>query len=231
MASGTLHNVRNALTPVLAELDMLRQELAKAPVDQIDMAKQQLHQESVPEDRRQELNRFLDLAGGKLVTLTRETCSKLDDVTVRAKRVEEFLSGQETASRADRPMEWVVLGDLIHEAVNLLPVDLRDRLTLEMGPGVAACGRLRTHRVCLLQVIGNLLTNAAEAIAEAGNDRGTVSVDASVEEAEGGPMVHLRVRDDGAGIAASDLDRVFERGFTTKGDSSAAWDFTGAPIA
>lgn len=216
MASGTLHNVRNALTPVLAELDMLREELAKAPLDQIDMARQQLSQESVSEDRRRELGRFLDLANGRLVAVTKETHTKLDDVSVRAKRIEEFLSEQEAVSRADRPMEWVELGDLVREAVTLLPIGLRDRFALELGPGVATCGRLRTHRAGMLQVIGNLLANAAEAIGESGKAGGTVFADASVEETGGCPMIHFRVRDDGAGIAADNLDRIFERGFTTK---------------
>lgn len=105
MASGTLHNVRNALTPVLVELDMLREQLAKAPVDQMDMARQQLRDASVPESRRQELNRFLDLASDRLAAVAKETHVKLDDVTVRAKRIEQFLSEQEVASRADRPVE------------------------------------------------------------------------------------------------------------------------------
>lgn len=98
----------------------------------------------------------------------------------------------------------------------LVPIGLRDRFALELGPGVATCGRLRMHRAGMLQMIGNLLANAAEAIGESGKDQGTVFADASVQEAEGCSMIHLCVRDDGAGIAADNLDRVFERGFTTK---------------
>jgi len=220
MASGTLHNVRNALTPVLVEIDMLREELAKVPVDQLNMARQQLGEGSVSESRRQELNRFLDLASGRLVTVTQETYLKLDDVAVRAKQIEQFLSEQEVSSRADRPLEWVSVDELTREAASLLPGELRERVTIEMGSGVAATGAFKTHRVCLLQVFGNLLTNAAEAIGSVGKDRGTVTVDACAEDEGGTAMIHLRVRDDGVGIAEQDLNRVFERGFTTKSGSA-----------
>lgn len=110
--------------------------------------------------------------------------------------------------------------ELTREAAALLPGNLRDRLSIELEPGVAATGSFKAHRICLLQILGNLLTNAAEAIGEAGRDRGTVSVDASTEDVDGVPMVHLRVRDDGTGISAQDLGRIFERGFTTKSGSS-----------
>lgn len=217
MASGTLHNVRNALTPVLVELDMLQKELGKAPLDQIDLAKQQLGDESVPESRREDLQKFLDLASGRLATMARETQAKLGDVTGRAKQIEQFLADQAMSSRAERPMEWVELLGLIRDAMGLLPAGLRERLSVEEGAGVSELGSVKAHRACLLQVFCNLLTNAAEAIGEAGRKQGTVVVDADVEEADGVPMVHLRVRDDGIGITAEDLGRVFERGFTTKG--------------
>ncbi len=218
MASGTLHNVSNALTPVLVELDMLQVSLKQAPVDQIDQARQQLKDESVPESRRRDLERFLDLAGEKLLAVARETHTKLGDVAGRARQIEQFLADQGHASRADRPMEWVGVADLVQDAAKLLPVSLRERLSVEIGPGLAKLGSWKTHRTCLLQVFGNLLTNAAEAIAETGETRGTILVDAAVEDAAGAATVHLWVRDHGVGIAPENLGRVFNRNFTTKGE-------------
>ncbi len=220
MASGTLHNVRNALTPVLVEIDLLRKELSSVPVDQIETAKRQLSDVSVPDSRKQDLAKFLDLANGRLVAVTRETHTKLDHVVGRAKQIEQFLSDQEGAARTDRPMECVAVDALVRDAESLLPAELRERLSIEMGPGVAGLGSMRTHRICMLQVFGNLLTNAAEAIGEAGKTSGTVRIDASTEDGDGGPAIHLRFRDDGVGIPAENLARIFERGFTTKAKTS-----------
>ncbi len=218
MASGALHNVRNALTPVLAEMDLLRCELAKTPLDQIEAARAQLGDASVPDARRKDLARFLDLAGERLVAVTRETHARLDDVVVRARQVERFLEVPGAVGRASPPMEWVSIGELVSEAAALLSEGLRARFSIVTGPGLDGQGPIRTNRLCLLQVFANLLTNAAESIIESGKARGTVCVDVSEEESDGGASVHVRVSDDGAGIAPENLPRVFERGFSTKGE-------------
>lgn len=217
MASGTLHNVRNALTPVLAELDLLRQELAKVPMDQIELAKQQLDDPSVPDERRQDLVKFLELANGRAIAVARDTQAKLTEVADRAKRIGQFLSDPSHASRADRPIEWGRLADLVPEAAALLPAELRQRAAIETGPGLAALGSLKMQRISLLQILANLLTNAAEAIISAGRPTGYIVVDAQAEDGEGTAMIHLWVKDDGVGITAEDLTRVFERGFSRKG--------------
>ena len=38
---------------------------------------------------------------------------------------------------------------------------------IRIGAGLTELGSIKTHRICLLQVFGNLLTNAAESIAQA----------------------------------------------------------------
>ncbi len=220
MASGTLHNVRNALTPVMVELDMLRQELAQAPVDQMDVARRQLAEQATSDSRRQDLAKFLELAGDRLVCVARHAHAKLDHVSEQTRQIEQFLSDQEDVSRTTRPLEAVVLAELIRDAAALLPAALRDRISLETGPGVARTGTLKTQRIGLLQVLNNVLLNAAEAIVAAGKERGTVVVDADLENDGGLALVHLRIRDDGEGIAPENLRRIFERGFTTRGHAA-----------
>jgi signal transduction histidine kinase len=62
------------------------------------------------------------------------------------------------------------------------------------------------------QVFVNLFLNAAQAIEEAGRRRGEIVVSISVE----GPWAVVSVRDDGCGIAAENLTKVFQPFFTTK---------------
>lgn len=220
MASGTLHNVRNALTPVLVEIDLLRQELSRLPMDQIEAAKAQLGEEAVPEERRRDLATFLDLAHGRLAAVARETNTRLGGVAGRAKQIEQILSDQEGSARSDRPTEWVSVEELAQDAATLLPAALRERMAIEIAPGVAGLDPIRTNRICLLQVFQNLLVNAAEAIGEAGKSHGTVRIDAAVGAEDGTPKIHVRFDDDGAGIAPDHLARIFERGFSTKARES-----------
>jgi signal transduction histidine kinase len=90
-------------------------------------------------------------------------------------------------------------------------------MNLVIAPEVGMARPVLAQRIMLLQVLGNVLTNAAESIRRAGRARGTVHVGAELETTDGRPMLHIRLADDGAGIAPGDLERIFQRGFTTKG--------------
>src|SRR5207245_2768879 len=70
----------------------------------------------------------------------------------------------------------------------------------------------------LRQILVNLLTNSIDAIAARGDgsgsrDRGHIAVAASARDG----AVEIQVRDDGVGIAADDVARIFEPFYTTKG--------------
>jgi two-component system CitB family sensor kinase len=66
----------------------------------------------------------------------------------------------------------------------------------------------------LVTIVGNLVDNAFDALA--GRVGGRIEV--LVVEDDG--MAVIEVRDDGAGIAAGDVERVFEAGWWTKGDGA-----------
>ena len=61
----------------------------------------------------------------------------------------------------------------------------------------------------LRQVVGNILVNAADAIA----DRGTITVSTALQDG----MVSITIADTGRGIPAENLQRIFNPFFTTKG--------------
>ena len=80
---------------------------------------------------------------------------------------------------------------------------------------------VKANRISLLQIINNLLTNAAESIQQSGTTSGKIEISANTEEVNGSEMVHVTVRDNGSGIEHDNLERIFERDFSTKqGDHS-----------
>lgn len=216
MAAGTLHNVRNALTPVLADIELLRQELRGAAIEEIEQAWKELTDETVLPERKADLARFVELASDNLTAVARRGYVTLDHVAGCTYRIEQLLAEQEAVCRTDCPMESVRMADLVNGAVALLPENLRDRITVEITPRVQMMQSVRTHRKTVLRILVNLLTNAAESIEAAGRHHGHVQFDATIEPIDNGTMVHLCVRDDGVGIAPDHREHVFERGFSTK---------------
>jgi two-component system, CitB family, sensor kinase len=77
---------------------------------------------------------------------------------------------------------------------------------------LAPSARLRHHdpvlSADLVTVVGNLVDNAFEAVGRGG--------EVVMDVEDDGERIEIEVRDSGAGIAAGDVDRVFEPGFTTK---------------
>jgi sensor histidine kinase regulating citrate/malate metabolism len=77
-------------------------------------------------------------------------------------------------------------------------------------------GVVNIARTVLRLILQNLIINAADAVREAGKDKGVLHVAAEIVREANGEQLHLQCKDDGIGIAANNLERVFEKGFSTK---------------
>lgn len=99
-------------------------------------------------------------------------------------------------------------GDIVERSLVLVrPRAEKKGVTINVRPGVAAPCRL-DYEKCQ-QVLINLLINAIDST-EAG--KGTVTVE--TETVDG--ALHISVRDDGAGIPESDIEKIFEPFYSSK---------------
>jgi two-component system, NtrC family, sensor kinase len=71
-------------------------------------------------------------------------------------------------------------------------------------------------RTVLRLILQNLIINAADAVRDAGKDRGVLRLGAEIVREADRAQLHLHCDDDGVGIPADHLERVFEKGFSTK---------------
>jgi two-component system, NtrC family, sensor kinase len=65
-------------------------------------------------------------------------------------------------------------------------------------------------------VLQNFIINAADAVREAGRTKGLLRMSAQIVANENERQLILHCTDDGIGIAAENLNRIFEKGFSTK---------------
>ncbi|MBL7040326.1 MAG: PAS domain S-box protein [Pirellulaceae bacterium] len=150
-------------------------------------------------------------AGGNVTDELRGTFQEITEQAQRAGRIVNFLRNfvsDTTPHRSTNDINDVVNGILrIFEAEARrgrvsIGCELDDNLPQTM-----------IDRIQIEQVIINLLRNATEATAE--NDPGDRNV---VIKTSPGPSgeIHVSISDNGNGIAAADLDKVFQGFFTTK---------------
>jgi signal transduction histidine kinase len=141
----------------------------------------------------------------RLFTMLEGTQKLLTDATSRVTTIVRRLRSFARLDEAE--LKEADLNSGIEDTLALVAHELKGvRVIKELGvlpPVTCYPGRLN-------QVFLNVIVNARQAIA---NDGGEIRIATSHE----GGRVRIRIGDNGCGIAASDLGRVFDPGFTTKG--------------
>ncbi len=142
-----------------------------------------------------------------------EYTEALQETMQGVERIHQIVKDLTALSRAEETVEGVgrcELVPVIDASVRLASVRLKSlvRLAVEVPPEVVAKAEPRR----LGQVLLNLLLNAADAIEDAKVQDGRVAVRAEVV----GERVRVLVEDNGPGIAAEHLPRLFTTFFTTK---------------
>ena len=216
-ASGVLHNIGNAITPLNVRLSQLREGLRTAPLSEMERAAAELKDPTTPPERRVDLVQFVELAGTEMAKLLRSSTEEVDLSIQQLAQVQAILTDQERFSRSARVIEPVHLVNVIKDMVAGLSPELKDVLNIDISSSVAEHGVVAGSSAALQQVVTNLLINAAESIKLAGIEDGFVIITAEqVEDYQGQSMVGLRFTDNGSGFDPKQLGRLFEKGFSTK---------------
>ena len=216
MVSGALHNLRNALAPIVIELEGQQQTVMDLRLEQMSQACAELKSPGLPPDRRQDLVEYLALGlermGGRLTAMAETMANTRNKVGV----VEKVLNQQSHLARMERPLEPINLAEVAHDSLGLVRQELLARFPVLIDPSLGEVGPLVSQRIVLVQVVANLIGNGLEAIARSGAATGQVRVRADREEEGQVRQVHVRVMDTGEGIVPEMRERIFERGVSGK---------------
>jgi len=221
MASGVLHNIGNAITPLGVKLSTLKNELTQAPIEEMEMAVAELADPSTPADRRVDLSQFMELVGVEFANIIKQTDKGLEQIHNQIDHVQQILADQQRYSRAQRVISSLDMSSLMEKTIQLLGEEHQRGIVVERDKNISKIGKVQASQIALQQILNNLLINAAESIHSSSNrNNGLISIRAAEEIVEGVPMAHLHIEDNGNGISAEALAKIFERGFSTKSRGS-----------
>jgi two-component system, NtrC family, sensor kinase len=216
LAKGVLHNLGNAMTPLGVRLSKLGDRLRRAGAGDVDLALAELAKETGASARRADLEEFLRLACRELAACVKDAQSDVDVVQRQATIVQTALSELMRSTRNAHVVESVRLADLVAQTLEIVPDTCRQRLVVDTDDSLRRVGAVQVARTVLRLILQNLIINAADAVRDAGRDKGVLHFTAEIIGDADGAQLHLRCKDDGVGIAADNLQRVFDKGFSTK---------------
>lgn len=216
LAKGVLHNMGNALTPLSVRLSKLGERLRGAPAADVEFAAEELATEEPGSARYADLEQFVRLGCRELGAVLKDAKDSLEVIERQTAIVQSALSELMRSTRIEHVMESVQLPDLVSQTLDIVPDSCRQRLTVEADESLRRVGVVNVARTVLRLVLQNFIINAADAVRDAGRDKGVFRVAAEIVHDSGREQLHLQCADDGAGIEKANLERVFDKGFSTK---------------
>jgi two-component system NtrC family sensor kinase len=214
-AAEVLHNIRNAMTPMINGVERLSKAFKVTDGLRVDQATAALAEPDCPPQKASKFIQYIDASFEHVKSVNAEASEDMKMVTAQARQVEGILADQEKFTKAAPMEEDIVVDEVVGEATHVIPkeaaadvdVDVDDKLTRF---------RVRAHRIGLLQVLGNLILNAYESIERGNKANGRISLTASDDVLDDKPMVRVTVRDNGTGFDDDMSEQIFQRGFSSK---------------
>jgi signal transduction histidine kinase len=214
-AAEVMHNIRNAMTPLVNGLDRLAKNFTATTTLRVGQATDEIGDPNCEEGRREKLLMYIQSAFAHLQATNEDAVENLAIATKQAHQVEAILADQAKHARVKPILEDFDLGKLIEEAILVLPKSDDTEVDLLMQPELNNF-RVRGHRVGVLQVLGNVMLNAFESIERTDQHCGKIAVSATNETIEDKQLVRLTVKDSGCGFDQDVSKEIFRRGFSSK---------------
>jgi len=220
-ASGVLHNLGNAMTPLSVNIASLQGQLAAVNAAELRQALAELQGNGADTERRRDLQQFVQLSAAELVQALERGAERLRDITSQAAIMQSVLVEQRHHQRNASPVLLPMTpSELLARSLQQVAPAHRDRLELDVSAGLAALGALPLPCTNLGMVLQNLIQNAAESAACAGQARTRLRIEADVVEAKGQCELRLVLTDSAGGVAPENLPRLFQKGFSTKSQAT-----------
>jgi PAS domain S-box-containing protein len=217
VATNVLHNVGNVLNSVNISARLVAASVAKSRISGLAKVVALLREHAadlasfIGEDPKgRQVPAYLAQLSGHLETEQARILAELKLLQENVEHIKKIVAMQQDYAKGADIAESVDLAELVRAAARVTaePDDTAISIACE-STGVAPLV-VDKHKV--LQVLVNLLSNARQACADSGSRDGRIVV----QTVQDNGWVRISVIDNGVGIPAANLTRIFNHGFTTR---------------
>jgi signal transduction histidine kinase len=219
IATSVLHNLGNALNSVNIAAESSRELVKKWRVRDVsklaDLLEQHQHELDTffRENRRgKQVPAFMRKLAQVLEEDRQQVLLEFDELMRMLGHAKEVVAWQQHYAGVAGVKEEISPVVLVEDALRITKVERdRERITVEKEFADVPVLNVERHKV--VQILVNLISNASSAIERSGQKQGTLSLKI---RGEGAKAVTIEVADNGVGIPAENMERLFQYGFTTR---------------
>ncbi len=221
IATNVLHNVGNVLNSVNICSEVLSRTLRSSKAQGLGKAMQLINQHQddlgrffTEDDKGKLLPGYLNQLVEAIATEQQGMGEELAQLARSVDHIKEIVATQQSYAGASRLIEPLRVAELIEDALRMNSGALaRHQVTVvkDYGPLPPVMGD--KHRMLLILI--NLISNAKYAMSNLDDHSRTLTLSARVLD---GQTLSISVKDEGEGIPAENLTRIFSHGFTTRKD-------------
>ena len=220
IATNVLHNVGNVLNSVNISADLVSRKLRSSKALGLGKAMNLINEHShdlghfLTEDEKGKLlpgylNQLVEAIAVEQQGLTDE----LAQLSKSVDHIKDIVSTQQSYAGANTLMEPLMVSELLEDALRMNSGALtRHHVTVIKEYGEVP--RIMGDKHRLLLILINLISNAKYAMAGVSNHARNMTLKATVVDEE----LQISVKDEGEGIPAENMTRIFAHGFTTRKD-------------
>ncbi len=234
VATSVLHNVGNVLNSINISTGLLADQFKKSNAGNVGKVAALLREHAADlgdfmtqDAKGRQLPAFLEQLAEQLSKEKKLILDELASLAKNVDHVKDIVAMQQSYARVTTATEAVRVVDLVEDAVRmnasaLIRHDVHFfREYDEHVPEI----KVEKHKV--LQILVNLIRNAKHACEESGQAEKRLTMRVS----NGSDKVRITLIDNGVGIPAENLNRIFNYGFTTKKDGHGFGLHSGALAA
>ncbi len=220
VAVSVLHNVGNVLNSLNVTTTLTLQGLDRLPLHNVTRTGQLLveHWECPDWLREDERGRvvpeFLVHLGACLERERGELREQLREVLEHVEHIKHVVAMQNPHAGGTRVLERMALTELVDMALRLHAAEF-ERAGVEVVRRFTPLPEMQVEKHKVLQILVNLLSNARNALVRGRAEQRRLIIELGWEPET---SWHIRVEDNGMGIAPEHLDKLFHFGFTTRED-------------
>jgi NO-binding membrane sensor protein with MHYT domain len=219
VAVSVLHNVGNVLNSVNVSANLLAEKITESKLSMLSQLSAMVdeHKESLVEfltqdPKGQQVPKFLNMLASYWQDEQKIMNSEVQSLIKNLQHIQEIISLQQNLSKKVQVEQIVSIDTVVDDAVLISGVEgTKHNIQIERQYGKLKPVVL--DKVKLLQILVNLIHNAKDALADTPLAHRKIILKTGMVTPK---RFYIEVIDNGMGISASDLKKIFSHGFTTK---------------